>query len=390
MFPADSGGKIRTGQILRYMKGRRYDISLMSPLPGEGADRYAEELASVCDRFEGWPERIRPNSLIGRAPQLLSKEPASVVSDRNPRAAQMVAAALAGKPDLVVFDFIHSVAVAPKTIDAPSVMFTHNVECEIFRRHSEAAKNPFARALWRDQHRKMAALERRWLPRFDRVVAVSERDGAQFRDAFGCRAVDVIPTTVDTDFFAYHPPADSETVVFTGSMDWRANIDAIEYYIEAVWPRIAAARPAARTIVVGRNPPERLVALARSRAPGVTFTGFVDDVRPYAREASVYIIPLRVGGGTRIKAFEAMAMGPAIVSTSIGCEGLPAQAGEHYLCADAASDFAAAVLRLFDDKALRRRLSENARSFVEKNYRAEVAGAAFEAICDRARLGRTP
>jgi len=167
-------------------------------------------------------------------------------------------------------------------------------------------------------------------------------------------------------------------------MDWMANIDGIDYFMDQVWPLVARARPDARFVVVGRNPPAALVARAAARKLNWTFTGFVDDVRPYVRAAHAYVIPLRVGGGTRIKVYEAMALGCPVVSTRIGVEGLPVEAGRQYVEADAPGDMAAALLALLDDNAQRARLSREARGFVERAVMAGSAAKAFEQICQRA------
>ena len=199
-------------------------------------------------------------------------------------------------------------------------------------------------------------------------MAVSERDAAFFTKCYGISAPRTIPTGVDLDYFSWEPPVDPgpgvpPTVVFIGSMDWEANIDGVRVFIESVWPRVRAALPEARFLVVGRNPPQALIQLGRS-TPGVTFTGFVDDVRPYVREAQVSVIPLRVGGGTRIKAFEAMAMGCPVVSTTVGIEGLGVRTASTSLCHDDPLGQANAVLRVLTDRALRRGLAERARASV--------------------------
>ncbi|WP_348223919.1 glycosyltransferase family 4 protein, partial [Escherichia coli] len=133
-------------------------------------------------------------------------------------------------------------------------------------------------------------------------------------------------------------------------MDWEANVDGIRFYVEEVWPRVRAQVPNAQLRVVGKNPP---AALVQRNVPGVSFTGFVDDVRDHARDAQAFVIPLRVGGGTRIKAFEAMAMGLPVVSTTIGIEGLDVDHGTHFLCADGADELALATLKLLGDGTLR-------------------------------------
>jgi glycosyltransferase involved in cell wall biosynthesis len=175
--------------------------------------------------------------------------------------------------------------------------------------------------------------------------------------------------------------SDGGTVVFTGAMDWMANIDGIEFLMDAVWPTVSRARPRARCVIVGRSPPQALVERARIRRLGWEFTDFVDDVRPFVQNAHVYVIPLRVGGGTRIKVYEAMAMGCPVVSTRIGVEGLPVERDRHFLEADSADSMAVAILSLLDNHEHRVRLSRQARKFVEENMSARRTAQVFEQIC---------
>ena len=170
-------------------------------------------------------------------------------------------------------------------------------------------------------------------------------------------------------------------MVFSGSMDSRSNIDGIGFLMDEVWPHVIAARPAARALIVGRNPPASLRAEAMRRGLRWHFTGFVDDIRPYIRQGDVSVIPLRVGSGTRLKAFEAMALGRPVVSTGLGVEGLGVLAEEHCLCADTAEDFAAAILRLLADAALRRRIAMAARQLLEANFSWDRIARQFETIC---------
>ena len=285
----------------------------------------------------------------------------------------------------MVFDFVLATVLSPSRLETASVCFTHNVEAEIFARHAKQARNPFMRRVWASQHLKMQRFERDALRSFTSVIAVSERDAAFFRQHYGLDGVVDIPTGVDLDFFSWTPPPPVDeqhppTVVFTGSMDWEANIDGVTHFLDDVWPLILREMPQARFVVVGRRPPASLVARAQGLS-GVSFTGFVDDVRPYVHAAHAFIIPLRVGGGTRIKAFEAMALGCPVVSTSIGIEGLDVTPDRHYLLRDAATDQADAVLTLLRDAALRERVSREARACVEARYGHRVAAEVFERIC---------
>lgn len=389
LFPVDSGGKIRTTQILRGMKGGRYHIHLVSPAAAGEAEAHRQGLVEVCDEFSGWipPRRGRLFSLT-RARHLGHRLPIPVRTDWSPAGVAAVTAAMARSPDVAVFDFLHAAVLAPVTLPLPTVMFTHNVEAEIFARHRDMAANPLLRAVWRSQHAKMQRFEAESLPRFDVVVAVSERDAQHFRQACGVADPYVIPTGVDLDYFNWTAPVRDTDVVFCGSMDWLANQEAMRYFLEEVWEQIAAEVPEARMTVVGRAPPSALVERAQRRGFAWRFTGYVDDVRPFMRGAAVSVIPLRVGGGTRLKVYEAMAMGLPVVSTGVGVEGLPVRAGEHYLHADNSPDFAAAVVKLLRDRERREKLSHASREFVESHFSHRAAARAFEGACDKARTRR--
>ncbi|MEO8004046.1 MAG: glycosyltransferase [Betaproteobacteria bacterium] len=387
LFPIDSGGKIRTVNVLRGLKGGAFEITLASPLPLHVRPGDAAEIESVSDRFAGWTDSTRGGLFrFTRMRHLISPLPVAVATDGSAAGRAEIARELERHPDVVVVDFPHAAVLAPPPYPCPSVMFTHNVEVEIFHRHAKIAQNALKRAIWRDQAAKMERYERELLRQFTSVVAVAERDKDYFQKMYGIENVSTIPTGVDLGYFTFKesPPLEDTaggTVVFTGSMDWMANIDGVEFFMESVWPSISRARPRARCVIVGRSPPQALVDRARSRGLNWEFTGFVDDVRPFAHNSHVYVIPLRVGGGTRIKVYEAMAMGCPVVSTRIGVEGLPVEPGRHYLEADSADDMASAILSLLNDRERSARLSALARKYVEENMSARRAAKVFEQIC---------
>lgn len=387
LFPIDSGGKIRTVNILRGLKGGDFDITLASPLPAAARARQPVETLDICDRFLGWDEKPRGNFFQWtRLRHLASRLPVAIATDYSATGHAVIANELDQGTDVLVVDFPHAAVLVPPPYGCPSVIFTHNVETEIFRRHARLASSAIKKAVWSNQARKMEQYERELLGRFTAVVAVADRDRQFFQSEYGVANVSVIPTGVNLDFFAYQGTApledrDGGTVVFTGSMDWMANIDGVGFFMDAVWPMIARARPRARCLIVGRSSPPALVERARTRGLQWEFTGFVDDVRPFVKKAHVYVIPLRIGGGTRIKVYEAMAMGCPVVSTRIGVEGLPVEHDRHFVEADSADAMAAAILSLLDQRELRERLSRQAREFVEKNMSARVASQVFEKIC---------
>ncbi len=381
LFPLNEGGKIRTVGMLRAMKGGVFDITLASPAPAD-LGLFAGDIESVADRFISWP--AAQGGFIAKTLGVLGPLPASVATDRSDAGRAAIAKALAAGTDVVVADFPHSAVLLPDRLDAASVMFTHNLEAEILERHAAVAQG-WRRFVWQREARKMDTFERATLRRFDSVVAVSDRDAMALALRYGLRKVSRIETGVDLDFYSYQPPrAEAGVAVFAGAMDSRTNIDGIEFLLRAVWPRVHAARPSSLMLIAGRNPPAALVAEAKASGMNWRFTGSVADIRPHLHAGDLSVIPLRVGSGTRLKAFEAMASGLPVVSTTLGVEGLGLSPGEHYLAADTEADFADAVLRLLDDSALRTRLAEAGRALLEARYSWPIIARQFEAICQEA------
>jgi glycosyltransferase involved in cell wall biosynthesis len=204
----------------------------------------------------------------------------------------------------------------------------------------------------------------------DRVIAVSEADADALRRLVPGLPVTVVPNGVDLDYYSatsnLQPPTSNFELVFTGKMDFRPNVDAVVWFCGQVLPRIWRIAPEVRFVIAGRDPSRRVQALAADQR--IAVTGYVADVRPYIAGAGVYVVPLRVGGGTRLKVLEAMAMGKAIVSTRLGCEGIAATDGQELVVADTADDFARQVLTLLADPARRRTLGTAARRLVEQRH----------------------
>jgi glycosyltransferase involved in cell wall biosynthesis len=222
--------------------------------------------------------------------------------------------------------------------------------------------------------------------RFDAVIAISEPDRESFEEDYGWRHVRAIETSVDLDYFrTAGRPEVPDRVVFVGSMDWLPNQDGVKYFVERVWPLVRRRRHGATFRVVGRNPPPEIRRL--SGVDGVEVAGTVPDVRPYLDEAAVMAVPLLVGGGTRLKIFEAMAMGKAVVSTTVGAEGLSVIPGEHLLIADDPSGFADAVVSTLESPEHRAALGDAARRLVNERFGTEPVARQFDEICRAAAQG---
>jgi glycosyltransferase involved in cell wall biosynthesis len=283
-----------------------------------------------------------------------------------------------GGMDVVVCDFLFPSQNVPDDLPCRSILFQHNVEAQIWQRHTEVRRGRLAYWYFREQWRRMERFEGAECRRFDRVIAVSAEDAALLERAYGLRDVGAVPTGVDTAYF--HPSGEVQRVpknlVFTGSMDWMPNEDGIRWFVDEVLPRIHASDPEVTLTVVGRNPPAPIQALA-TKEPRLEVTGTVPDVRPYLERASIVIVPLRVGGGTRLKVYEALAMERALVTTRIGAEGLPLEPGRHALTADTPEAFAQAILRLLADPAEAERLGKSGAELVRANYGWDGVARAF-------------
>jgi len=221
LFPADEGGKIRTTQVLRGMKGGPFRIHLACPEPDARERAFEGELPSVCDTHSYWKRPASgPLHRLLRLRRLSHDLPVPVLDDDSRSARRLIQDELARKPDLIVFDFVHSSVLAPSDLPVPSLLFTHNVEAEIFERHANEARSSWKRRIFASQAEKMRRFEGDCCRRHDHIVAVSERDAEQFRERYGRREVSVIPTGVDLEYFSYAEPGTSLEVVF----GWRPRL----------------------------------------------------------------------------------------------------------------------------------------------------------------------
>ena len=224
----------------------------------------------------------------------------------------------------------------------------------------------------------MVRYETKAVRRFDHVIAVSGNDRENMARMTDPSRITVVPTGVDLEAYRRQPCGDSTepVVVFTGSMDWEANIDGVEYFCSEIWPLVLNAVPGARFRIVGRNPHPRVRALA---SDSIEVTGTVPSVIDHLREAAVFVVPLRIGGGTRLKIYEAMAMGKAVVSTSVGAEGLDVEDGRDIMLADTTGSFADSIIELLCDSRTRNQL-ERAAAQLAARFDWSVIADRFEQV----------
>ena len=389
LHPVDKGGRIRTYNMLRELR-RSHRVTYLTLDDGHAAPEAMQRAGEYASEVVRVPLRTREKRTAGFYAELLanlaSRLPYAIAKYRSPELTRRLEAIVArGDVDVVVCDFLAPSLNVPAMLAAPTVLFQHNVEAVIWERHAANAGNPLARAYMKEQWRRMRAFEGSECRRFDHVVAVSEQDRATFQRDYGVTRVSAVPTGVDTGYFS--PKGNVERnpreLVFTGSMDWLPNEDAILHFAHAVLPLIRSRLPEVTLTVVGRNPTPKLLALA-DQSLGVTVTGSVPDVRPYLERAAAFVVPIRIGGGTRLKIYEAMAMGKAVVSTAVGAEGLPVTSGTDALLADDPQPFADAVVSLLESPEAAAQLGRRAQEWVRAEFGWARVAQRFADICESA------
>jgi sugar transferase (PEP-CTERM/EpsH1 system associated) len=385
LVPPQIGGKIRSYHILREL-AKSHSVTLFTFYAAHPNDLHPQ-LTGVFDRVVYCPLRISSDRGLGELAGFLgntfSSWPHSVSKYcRSEAQARFREVLKSDSYDAIVCDFVFAAGVIPwDEISCPTLLFTHNVEALIWKRHFEIGRNPLWKLVCWGEYQKMIRFERFCLAKSSRVLTVSEADRIFFSRFIDPSKMTVIPTGVDTDYFL--PSTEDEetpdSLVFTGAMDWMPNEDGVVHFLHSVLPLIRREIPNVTFTVVGRNPSDGLRARAAETA-GVRVTGTVEDIRPYVRDASVYVVPLRVGSGTRLKIFEAMAMGKAVVSTKLGAEGLPVTDGYDLLLAESPDELAEKIVLLLRDPVRRKSLGLRARQLVEEHYSWPMVAAEFDAV----------
>lgn len=384
-MPLDTGGKIRSFQLAKELS-RKHHLTLFTFYPDTHTAN--EELDGLFARVIRVPLQIADRAslvdFLNYLTHMFSGRPHAMTKYCRPEVARRLREHLSQESyDVIICDFLLTAAVIPWQLPCPKIIFTHNVEAVIWRRHYEVSRNPLWKAVsWRE-FRTMDNMEHLYLKKADHVLTVSGADRETFSSFLNPEKITVIETGVDVEYFRPQAvPEKPHSMVFTGSMDWLPNEDAIFYFVQEILPKVRRHFSDASLTVVGRTPSARLTTLA-AKDPNLRITGRVEDIRPYVSESAVYVVPLRIGGGTRIKIFEAMAMGKAVVSTTIGAEGLPVINGHNVILADTAESFADSIVSLFSDAELRSRLGHQARSLVEGNHSWASVAREFDVVFQR-------
>lgn len=379
LLPVHSGGDIRSYHIARALAGR-HQVTFLSYYDGKPDREYEKQLVehlpgALClatGKLDASP-LARSVDYLAHLP---SPHPYAVGRFGCPEVrAQIRTWYDEGRFDVAICDFLDAAINFPRELTMPSILFQHNVESEIWRRHASTESHPLKRQVYAVEFRKMLRYERNAARKFHHIIAVSGHDRSLMETWVEGGKITVVPTGVDLAQYrpAFEPVPQSGLVIFVGAMDWEPNVDAMEYFCERIWPAVRSQAPQAKLRIVGRNPGDRIRKLASDH---VAITGRVPSVADHLREASVVVVPLRIGGGTRLKIYEAMAAGKAVVSTSIGAEGLDVHPGRDIVLADNPQAFADAVLTLLRDEDLRRNY-EKAAAELAQQYDWSIIGEKF-------------
>jgi polysaccharide biosynthesis protein PslH len=377
-FPPDSGKPIRTWNLIRRLAARHEITFLCHGHPSAEQSAAARdagiEIASVEPIAADEGAALYARLLLN----LASPYPYSVAKHFTARFRHKLQELLRSQR----FDLVHCewtpYARYLNGLSIPTLIATHNIESKIWSRRGERASNSFARLFFHLQAAKMQRFERRALSSATAVTGVSVADADQAR-AWGARRVSVVDNGVDLEHFFPSSEGAAERAVFIGALDWVPNVDAVQFFADEVAPRIEQLIPGFKTKVIGRKAPESLKTFLQGRK-GIEFAGEVPDTRPHLNEAGMAVVPLRIGGGSRLKILEALAMGKAVISTSIGAEGLAVTHRKNILLADTPEEFAAAVAELAGSIELRRSLGSEGRALVERSYGWDALGQKAEKV----------
>ncbi len=378
-YPPHGGVEARTFNILRLL-AEEFDITALCFYRRRGAVQGRIEEAtralSAFGRIEAFeiPQEWSTRRLVAdHLRSILSGRVYTVGAYESRAFRSRLEALLATQSfDLVHLDSMDLSGYLPLLLGMPVVCTHHNVESQLLTRRASVTRPALSAAYLRHQARLMAREEARIAPQVRLNVAVSQADAAYFEALKPPPKVQVVPNGVDVTEFLPGPSTERDLIAFLGGTSWFPNLDAMEWFCTNVLPIIRAKGADPRVVWVGKARPEEIDRFRRRHR--VTLTGYVTDVRPHIQPATVFVVPLRFGGGTRLKILDAWAMGKAVVSTAVGCEGLETRDGENIIIRDMPEAFAEAVLSLLADPGRVAALGRSARATAERLYSWKVIG----------------
>ncbi len=367
-FPATDGGRLRVLNLLKQV-ARTHQVTFLAletqPTDVDGI-AYLRQLG-VDAHLVSHVTKMPPITVCNGIHGFLRQKPITLSRYDVPAFRETFHSLLERSNfDVIHYEMFHAAQFRVET-NIPSVLSLQNIDSMIWQRLRAHSSNPLRRFSFWTQERLFHRYEQSMVRKFDIVACTSEVDRRFIQQIGPGLNTDVIPNGVDIELYRpAHTLEETATLIYTGSMDWLPNEDAAIYFADKVLPKIKEKHPKVKFYVVGQYPTERLQRIGNR--PGITVTGRVDDVKPYIARATVYVVPLRIGGGTRLKILEALAMEKAVVSTTVGAEGLNLKSGEQIVIADPPDQIAHATIELMANQAMRRRLGKSGRQLIEASY----------------------
>jgi len=375
-YPPDDGGKIGIFNITKYLSMREHKITLLSldSIPVKdllGLEKFCDVKAIFADTSNSYLKMFL--NLFSLSPYTMSKYYAKNFE------AELYNSLEKNHFDIVHIDHLHMASygkMIKNNFNIPIVLREHNVETTIMQRYLQEAPNLLKRAYAGIQFKKVYKYESKTLEIFDKCLMITKEDEKRIKQMNPKVKTAVVPAGVDTSKFCpMDIPEEPYSIVFVGSMDWPPNVDGVIWFYKKIFPLIKGKNPQVKFYVVGKNPPLEIKNIVDKN---VVVTGYVDDVREYIAKAEVFIVPLMVGGGMRIKILNALAMGKAVVSTSVGCEGIDITNGENICIENGEEEFAGKIIGLMLDREKRERIGKNGLELIRNKYTWEKIASLIE------------
>jgi len=367
-LPPNSGKRIRTWNLLRRLAAR-HEVTLLCYGDVDKPEIRELERAGIRVKVVApSPEPLKWKLYLRLLQNLLSPLPFSVVKHYSNRFRQELDRLLEAESwDVLHCEWTPYTHFVAKNTPCPVLVATHNVEYLIWQRRAHHSRNVIAKLFFYLQAEKMRRFEKRALKKAASVTAVSTVDARMIK-AWGVRDVAVVSNGIDLGTYGgIDGPEVENEILSISSLDWYPNVDAIDFFLRTAWPMIQREHPQAIFRVLGRSAPREL-RKRLEQTSGVVFHGEVADLSPYLQQAAVVVVPLRIGAGSRLKILEALAAGKAVVSTTVGAEGLELAPDVHILTADEPEDFARKVVELLGSPARRKQLGDTGRGYVQEQY----------------------